>query len=111
MPCNSKLKGCSDVDQIPRAIVTDFTFSELSFDWIEDSRLRRCLQELPTSFKLPQKTVDLLRVTAARLLMTSESFKKGMQNLDPEWTPRDVKIDPNLIDAVCEDVNSEEGGE
>jgi hypothetical protein len=34
-----------------------------------------------------------------------------MQNLDPEWTPRDVKIDPNLIDAVCEDVNSEEGRE
>jgi predicted acylesterase/phospholipase RssA len=109
--CNSKLKGCPDVDQIPRAIVTDFTFSELSFDRIEDSRLRRCLQELPTSFKLPQKTVDLLRVTAARLLMTSESFKKGMQNLDPEWTPRDVKIDPNLIDVVCEDVNSEESRE
>lgn len=99
--CNDKLKGCPDVDQISKPIVTEFTFSELSFDRIGDPCLRRCLQELPTSFKLPRKTVDLLRVTAAQLLMKSESFEKGMQKLDPKWTPRVVKIDPNLIDAVC----------
>ena len=104
--CNSKLTGCPGVDQIPKSIVTSFTFSELSFDRIEDPRLMRCLQALPTSLALSRKTVDLLRVAAAHLLMTSESFEEGMQNLDREWKPREVKIDAELVDAVCGGGNS-----
>ncbi len=66
----------------------------------------RCLQALPTSLALSRKTVDLLRVAAAHLLMTSESFEEGMQNLDREWKPREVKIDAELVDAVCGGSNS-----
>ena len=65
------------------------------------TRWRSNLRVVPTSFKLPGQTVDLLRASAAQFLMASESFKKGMQNLDPEWMPRDVNIDPGRIDAVC----------
>jgi NTE family protein len=99
--CNDLLKGCPAVKPITNPITTDFTFAELSFDRIPDSRLRRCLQELPTSFYLPRKTVDLLRMTAAQLLMTSESFVKGMQGIDPAWLPRTVVIDSKLVDSVC----------
>lgn len=107
--CNKKLEGCPDAARIPQPILTDFTFAELSFDRIEDSRLRRCLQELPTSFTLPRDTVDLLRVAAAQLLMASESFKEGMHHLDPAWTPRAVVIDPQLVEAVCEEIKPEKG--
>jgi NTE family protein len=100
--CNNILKGCPAVKPRTNPITTDFTFTELSFDRITDPRLRRCLQELPTSFYLPWETVDLLRVTAAQLLMTSDSFIKGMQELDPAWRPRTVVIDGKLVDAVCE---------
>lgn len=99
--CNDLLKECPAVKQISNPITTNFTFAELSFDRIPNPRLRRCLQELPTSFYLPRKTVDLLRVTAAQLLMTSESFIKSMQGIDPAWMPRTVVIDAKLVDAVC----------
>lgn len=99
--CNSLLDQCPQSRQIPNPISTAFTFAELSFDHIEDVHLRHCLQSLPTSFKLPRKTVDLLRISAAQLLMTSEPFIKGMQNLDPSWQPRKVDIDEDLVTAVC----------
>jgi NTE family protein len=99
--CNDLLKGCPAVKPIRNPITTDFTFAELSFDKIPDPRLRRCLQELPTSFYLPHETVDLLRMAAAQLLMTSDSFIKGMQELDPAWRPRTVVIDGKLVDVVC----------
>jgi len=99
--CNNLLKECPAVKPRTNPITTDFTFTELSFDRIPDPRLRRCLQELPTSFYLPRETVDLLRVTAAQLLMTSDSFVKGMQELDPAWRPRTVVIDGKLVDTVC----------
>lgn len=99
--CNSLLSECPQSSPIPNPISTDFTFAELSFDRIKDSHLRRCLQGLPTSFKLPRKTVDLLRVAAAQLLMTSDSFILGMQDLDPSWQPRTVEVDKDLVNAVC----------
>ncbi len=99
--CNSLLSKCPKSKQIKNPIVTDFTFAELSFDYIKDDHLRHCLQSLPTSFKLSRETVDLLRVSAARLLMTSEPFIRGMQNLDVTWQPRSVDIDPTLVTAVC----------
>jgi predicted acylesterase/phospholipase RssA len=100
--CNKLLsKNCPSVQQINNPIATDFTFSELSFDDIADPRLRRCLQELPTTFSLPAKTVDLLRVAAGYLLMHSGDFVEGMQRLDPEWRPRQFIIDKKLVDEVC----------
>ncbi len=100
--CN-KLLGqyCPSAPTINNPIKTDFTFSELTFDDIPAPRLRRCLQELPTSFSLPEKTVDLLRAAAGYLLMNSSDFVAGMKHLDPSWQPRQVVIDPKLIDEVC----------
>ncbi len=100
--CNRLLAGrCPDIPKIFNPITTDFTFAELTFDDIPIPRLRNCLQGLPTSFSLPAKTVDLLRVAAAYLLMNSADFVGGMERLDPSWKPRDVFIDPKLVDEVC----------
>jgi len=100
--CNKLLaRDCPAATPIDNPIVTKFTFAELSFDRIQDARLRRCMQELPTSFSLPRKTIDLLRLTAAQLLMTSEPFINGMQELDPTWKPHEVVIEKELVDAVC----------
>jgi NTE family protein len=100
--CNEKLaQDCPGAEPISNPIQTEFSFAELSFDRVRDKRLRRCLEGLPTSFSLPRETVDLLRVTAAQLLMTSEPFIRGMQDLDPAWKPREVVIDKKLIEEVC----------
>lgn len=100
--CNRLLAGsCPNVPQIDNPLTTDFTFAELTFDDVPDPRLRRCLQELPTSFSLPARTVDLLRAAAGYLLMNSNGFIDGMTRLDPSWKPREVTIDGKLIDDVC----------
>ncbi len=100
--CNRLLASkCPDVQKIDNPITTDFTFAELTFDDIPDPRLRRCLQELPTSFSLPPKTVDLLRAAAGYLLMRSSEFVKGMKRLDPAWKPSEITVDPKLVDNVC----------
>ena len=102
--CNKVLtRECPASKTITNPLITDFTFAELSFDRIRDDRLRRCLQELPTSFSLPRKTVDLLRQAAAQLLMTSEPFIGGMQDLDPTWKPLEIVIDPKLVHDVCDE--------
>jgi hypothetical protein len=93
--------SCPDIPKIYNPITTDFTFAELTFDDFPDRRLRACLQGLPTSFSLPGKTVDLLRATAGYLLMNSDAFIDGMKRLDPSWKPREVIINPGLIDEVC----------
>lgn len=100
--CNGQIgKVCPTAPKITNPLAADFTFSELTFDNIPDTRLRRCLQQLPTSFSLPDKTVDLLRQTAGYLLMNSPDFVAGMQRLDPAWQPRQVVIDKGLVDEVC----------
>jgi len=100
--CNKLLSdSCPAVPRIDNPLTSDFTFAELTFDDIADPHLRRCLQELPTSFSLPRKTVDLLRVAAGYLLINSDDFVSGMQRLDPSWQPRQIVIDPALINEVC----------
>jgi len=100
--CNKLLgQSCPSAPQINNPIKTDFTFSELTFDDMPDPHLRRCLQELPTSFSLPENTVDLLRKAAGYLLMNSTDFVAGMKRLDPAWRPRNIVIDKALIDSVC----------
>ena len=109
--CNRRLgQSCPAALPIFNPIVTDFTFSELTFDDLPDPRLRRCLQELPTSFSLPAATVDLLRAAAGHLLMNSAEFVAGMERLDPAWQPRPVAIDPKLVDEVCGAVAETGGG-
>ena len=73
----------------------------LTFDDLPDRRLRICLQGLPSSFSLPAKTVDLLRIAAGYLLMKSDVFVAGMRSLDPSLKPRQIIIAPALFDEVC----------
>jgi len=109
--CNKLLnRSCPSAKAIPNPINTDFTFSELTFDDIPNPRLRRCLQELPTSFSLPRATVKLLRASAGYLLMNSTEFVAGMQRLDPTWQPHSVDIDPVLVDKVCGQPDAAGGG-
>ena len=109
--CNKRLgQYCPPAPLITNPIATDFTFAELTFDDISDPRLRVCLQELPTSFSLPEKTVDLLRAAAAYLLMHSNDFVSGMKRLDSTWQPLQVTIDGKLIDEVCGAVAPAGGG-
>lgn len=103
--CNKRIgKFCLEAPQINNPITTDFTFAELTFDDIPDPHLRRCLQELPTPFYLPENTVDLLREAAGYLLMHSDEFVRGMKRLDPSWRPREVVMDKELISKVCRDI-------
>ncbi len=100
--CNKRLAQVDpSAPQISNPITTDFTFCELTFDAVPDPRLRRCLQGLPTSFSLPEKTVDLLRKSAGYLLLNSPDFIAGMKRLDPAWQPRQTVIEKELIDSVC----------
>ena len=100
--CNKRLaQNCPGASRITNPLTTDFTFAELTFDDIPDPRLRRCLQALPTSFSLPEKTIDLLRTAAGYLLMNSDDFNAGMKRLDPSWQPLRVVIDAKLINEVC----------
>jgi hypothetical protein len=108
--CNQRLsRYCPSAPQINNPIATDFTFAELTFDDIPDPHLRRCLQELPTSFSLPSDTVNLLRTVAAYLLMNSDDFVAAMKRLDPSWQPLVVNFDPSKIAKVCGS-NSAAGG-
>lgn len=100
--CNRRLgQYCPGAPQINNPITTDFTFVELTFDDIPDPHLRRCLQELSTSFSLPKETVNLLRIAAAYLLMNSNDFIAGMKRLDPSWQPLTVNFDPEKVTEVC----------
>ena len=104
--CNKKLEACPQVPQVDNPFSSGttraaYTFAELTFDDIPDAQLRRCLQELPTTFTLPSRTVDLLRESARYLLLNSGEFVSGMQALDTGWSPRKIEIDPKLIEEVC----------
>ena len=79
----------------------DFYASELSFDSLADEDLRLCMENLPTSFYLPEDTVTLVRQVARLLLMQSPDFGRIMRELDGAWQPSAVQIDPSLRARVC----------
>lgn len=62
-----------------------FHLVELAFDFLEDPEERDFFNNLPTSFNLPDETVDRLRDDARRLLRQSEDFQ---QLLDLRRPPR-----------------------
>ncbi len=93
--------SCSYAPRMEGMTMPDITFAELAFDGIPDSRLRRCLQEIPTSLSLPKKSINLLRAVGGYLLMNSNEFIAGMKRLDPSWQPRNVVIDKKLIADAC----------
>lgn len=98
--CKSLLDQCPV--KMPAVLEpVDFYASELSFDSLDDEALRHCMENLPTSFSLPQDSVTLLRQVARLLLMQSADFSKAMKALDPSWQPVEVRIDPVLRAKVC----------
>jgi hypothetical protein len=100
--CNRVLeRNCPGTEPIVNPIATDFTFVELTFDDIGDPRVRKCLQELPTSFRLGRDEVDLLRRAAGHLLFNSTEFLSGMRRLDPSWQPPKHDLPPALVDKAC----------
>jgi NTE family protein len=60
-----------------------FHLVELAFDFLEDPEERRFFNNLPTSFDLPDETVDRLRDAARRLLRESEDFRRLLAVLRP----------------------------
>lgn len=59
----------------------EFSVVDMSFDAVADAGLREYLQNLPTSFALPDEAVDRLRATAAQLLRDSPAFRKLVEEL------------------------------
>ena len=77
---------------------------EVAFDAAPEEPLRRCLENLPTTFVLKPAQIDLLRKAGRRLLLTSPELGVAMKKLDPSWTPpADAAIDKQDIDAACPD--------
>jgi NTE family protein len=99
--CAARIKDACGVTSPDQRRVVDFFAVELSFDAVDDDALRGCLDNLPTSFVLPEKTVALLRVVARSLLMGSKDLHAAMGTIDPAWTPSPVTIDPALRAEVC----------
>lgn len=100
--CRALLQSqCPAADLPGRLPPVGFHAMELSFDALEDTALRDCMEALPTSFSLPRSTVDLLRQVVRRLLVTSEGFEKVMTAIDTAWRAPEAVIDPKLIAEVC----------
>jgi len=59
----------------------DFEFIEISFDHIEDATQRDRLKSLPTSLKLPDEDVDLLRQSAREILNEHPVFQRLLKTL------------------------------
>jgi NTE family protein len=83
-------KACEDIlhRTCPRANLTggdlyavDIYISSVSFDMIEDAKTRYEFKNLPTSFKLPEQTVDSLRHMAGNLLRSDPAFKSLTEQL------------------------------
>ena len=60
-----------------------FHLVELAFDFLEDPEERHFFNNLPTSFNLPDDTVDRLRDVGRRLLRESEDFQQLLDLLPP----------------------------
>jgi len=100
--CNQRLANCPGGQQINNPFAPiDFTFAELTFDDLPDPRLRKCLQELPTSFALPRETVELLRVAGRYLLLHSKAFVAAMKRIDSTWEPGQIVFDEGKVREVC----------
>jgi len=59
----------------------DAHFIDVSFDHIEDPKLRRHFKHLPTSFVLTDNQVDELKEAGRRLLRKSPAFQRLVEQL------------------------------
>jgi NTE family protein len=56
-----------------------FSIIDISFDAVEDPKLRASLQNLPTTFSLSASEVNQLRATGAKLLRESPAFRSFVE--------------------------------
>ncbi|HEU5193749.1 MAG TPA: patatin-like phospholipase family protein [Methylomirabilota bacterium] len=102
--CRDKTKAICDKEPDDTVLPpVDYRAVEVAFDNVPEERLRRCLENLPTSFRLNEAQVELLRRAGRRLLLTSPELAAAMQTLDQKWTPPDSTIEPALIARACPD--------
>jgi len=103
--CQRRLDACQGEPLPGVARPVDFHAIEIAFDAFygspDNDRLRRCLEELPTSFKLSGDQVELLRRAGYVLLVKSGDFNKAMTAVDAAWTPKNASIDPALVERAC----------
>ena len=57
---------------------------EVNFDDIQDDEERKCIESLPTAFKLPPEAVKRVRVVAGKLLNQSEGYRALLRDLEAE---------------------------
>jgi NTE family protein len=62
----------------------------IGFDLIEDADERDFFNGLPTSFRLPDETVDRLIAVARRLLRESEDYQELVRELRPAPEPEEI---------------------
>ena len=87
----------------PRTVLpaVEYHAVEVAFDAVPEDHVRRCLENLPTTFVLQAPQVQLLRQAGRRLLLTSSELAVAMRALDPGWTPPPAAVDPSVVDAAC----------
>jgi NTE family protein len=68
--------------QVRNAPDADITAIEVSFESLQDDAERQRLNQLPTSFHLPDEAVDRLRAAAARILFESPDLRRALAG---EW--------------------------
>jgi len=103
--CRDTVRATCGKDHPDRVLPpVDYHAVELAFDNVPEEPLRRCLENLPTSFVLKEAQVTLLRRAGRRLLLTSRELAAAMQSIDPTWTPPDSTIDPALVAQACPDI-------
>jgi NTE family protein len=59
----------------------EFTVVVVNFDAVADPKMREYLQNLPTSFALPEEAVNRLRATGAQVLRDSPAFQRLVESL------------------------------
>jgi NTE family protein len=77
-----------------RAPDTDIYAIDVSFSDLDDPAERAYLNELPTSFVLPDEGVDRLRAAAGKIIENSADFKKLLKDIGAKIVVPPVKAVP-----------------
>jgi NTE family protein len=68
---------------------TEVYVVDVSFAMLGEAALRDYLNELPTSFALPDEAVDKLRTAARRILQASPDFQRFLKDTGASIVPGD----------------------
>jgi NTE family protein len=71
--------GAGRLRYIENAPDADIFAIEVSFQALQDEKERRALNELPTSFHLPDEAIDRLRAAAAAAILSSPDLKEVLR--------------------------------